>query len=120
MEKRPLDDGAPVAAVERVVAEKFDRPRDIAPAVARHHQQHAVGERRPDALKERARQIGAAPFARAGVHVEGEERVPVLRLYVAAGEQVDLDVVAQSVAPFALDRLALARGEEARKSSKSR
>ncbi len=77
MQKGPLLDRAPVAAVDGVVAEKIDRAGDIAPAAPRHDQQNALGHGRADAVEKVARQIGTAPFARAGVHVEGEERVPM-------------------------------------------
>jgi hypothetical protein len=39
----------------------------------------------------------------------------VLGLEVAAGDEFDRDVVAEGVAAFALDRLALARGERGEK-----
>ena len=45
MQKRPVLDRAPVAAVERVVANEIDRAGDIPSGAARHHQEHAVGER---------------------------------------------------------------------------
>ena len=44
MQKRPLLDRAPVAAVERVVADEIDGAGDVPPVAARHHQEHAVGE----------------------------------------------------------------------------
>ena len=78
MQERPVLDRAPVAAVKRVIADEIDRAGDIAPAAARHHQEDAVGERRPDQVEERTGQVGAAPFARASVNVELEERVPML------------------------------------------
>src|ERR1700722_6772393 len=43
MQKRPVLDRAPVAAVERVVADEVDRARDIPSGPARHHKEHAVG-----------------------------------------------------------------------------
>ena len=114
MQERPVLDRAPVAAVERVVADEIDRAGDIAPGAARHHQEHAVGERRADQIEESAGEIGAAPFARARMHVELEERVPMLWSNCRAGQPFDRDVAVQRVAPLALDRLALARGERAR------
>ena len=42
----------------------------------RHHQQDAVGHALADQVKEGPGEVGAAPFARAGVHIEGEEGVP--------------------------------------------
>ena len=44
MQKRPVLDRAPVAAIERVVANEIDRAGDLPPSAARHHQEHAVGE----------------------------------------------------------------------------
>ena len=64
-----------------------------------------------DQREEFAGEIGPAPFARAGVHVEREERVPRVLGDVAAGQPVDRDAGRERLAPLALDRLALARGE---------
>jgi hypothetical protein len=55
--------------------------------------------------------IGPSPFARAGVHVEGEEIVPDRFGQVAAGEVMDGDAGLGRVPPLAPDHLALARGE---------
>ena len=116
MQERALLERAPVAAIDRVGAQKIDRAGDMAPVAPRHHQQDAVGHRRADPVEKIAGEIGAAPFARAGVHVEGEERTPMCGLDVGAGQKVDLDVVAQRLAPLALDCLALARGERGEES----
>ena len=45
------------------------------------------------------------------MHVELEEGVPVLGPDRRARQRLDRDFAIQSVAPFAFDRLALARGE---------
>ena len=50
----------------------------VAARTPRHHQKDAVGKRRPDPVEESAGQIGAAPFARARMHVELEEGIPML------------------------------------------
>ena len=69
--------------------------------------------------EELACQIGPAPFARAGIHVEGEEGVPRGFGEVGAGEPHDLDAVRERVAPLAPDDLALARCERARGNPRS-
>jgi hypothetical protein len=71
---------APVAAVERVVALEIERATDRAAVGLGHHQHDLVGHGRTQDVEERAREVGRAPFAAAGVHVEGEEGVPVLGL----------------------------------------
>ena len=111
MQERVVLDRAPVPAVERVAADEVDRARDVAPGAFRHHQQHLVGHRLADQRIEFARQIGPAPFARAGVHVEGEESVPDAFGQVAAGEPLHLDAVLERAGALAPDRLALARRE---------
>ena len=78
-----------------------------------HHQEHAVGEGRANQFEERASEIRAAPFSRARMHVEFEKSVPVLGANRRTGQRLDRDVAIQRVAPLALDRLALARGERA-------
>ena len=69
-------DRAPVAAEQRIGADEIDRAGDPAAGPLGHHQQDAVAHALADQREERAREIGPAPFARAGVHVEGEEGVP--------------------------------------------
>ena len=108
-------DRAPVAAEQRVGADEIDGAGDPAAVALGHHQQHVLGHGLADQRKERAGEIRPAPFARAGLHVEFEERVPRILGDVAAGQRVDGDAVRQRVAPLALDRLAMARierGEE--------
>src|SRR6185503_10982362 len=57
------------------------------------------------------RQVGRAPFAAAGVHVEGVEGVPVPRFQVGAAQLADDQALAPYRVAFLADRLALARGE---------
>ena len=87
----------------------------MAPAIQRplpldHQQQHVVRHAFADQRIERAGEVGAAPFARTGLHVEVEEGVPGVFGDVPAGQRVDRDALdGQRLAPFALDRLAVAR-----------
>ena len=108
MQERVVLDRAPVAAVEGVAADEVDCSGDPAAGPAGHHQQDALGHPFADQGEEFAGEIGAAPFARAGLHVEREESVPDLLSQIGAGETVDSDAVRQRVAPLAADRLALA------------
>ncbi len=108
-------DRAPVAAEQRVGADEIDGAGDPAVVAPRHDQEHVVRHALADQREEGAGEIGPAPFARAGLHVEGKERVPGILGDVAAVERVDRDAVRHRVAPLALDRLAVARierGEE--------
>ena len=112
MQERVVLDGAPVAAVERVGADEVDGAGDPAPGALGHHQQDAVGHGLADDGEELAGEIGPAPFARAGVHVEVEEGVPDVFGEIAAGEPVRADAFRrQRVLALAADGLALARGE---------
>src|ERR1700722_4080454 len=89
MQKRPELDCAPVPAVQRVVANEVDGAGDIASGAARHDQEHAVGEGRADQFEESAGQVRAPPLSRAGMHVELEEGVPVLRPNRGACQRLD-------------------------------
>ena len=109
MQERVVLDRAPVAAVERVRADEIDGAGDPAAGALRHDQDDAVGHALADQRIELAGEVGAAPFARAGLHVEVEERVPGLLGQVAAGQPMHGDAVLQRVAALALDGLALAR-----------
>ena len=68
-----------------------------------------------DQRVELAREVGPAPFARAGLHVEIEKRVPDLFGEIAAGQPVHGDAVRQRVVALAADGLALACGERGKK-----
>ena len=90
---------------------KLSAPAIGCPVAHGEDQQDAVGHALADEREEGAVEIGPAPFARAGVHVEVEEGVPGVLGDVAAGQVDDLQSAGQRVAAFAADRLALARGE---------
>ena len=111
MQEGVVLDAAPVAAVKRVRADEVDRAGDVAAVALGHDQQHVVGHALADQREEFAVEVGPAPFAAAGVHVEGEELVPGAFGQVAAGQPVDRDAVGQRLAALLLQRLALARGE---------
>src|ERR1700722_9814004 len=115
MQKRVILDRPPVAPVERVVANEIDRAGDIAPAAARHYQEHAVGEGLADPVEEIAGEVGAPPLSRARLNVKLEKRVPMLGSNRGARQRFDRDPVVQGVAPLASDHLALAGGQRGEK-----
>src|SRR5690606_13062717 len=77
MEKRVILDGAPVAAEKRIAADEVERPRDRASAALGQHQKDIVAHRGLDFVEKGAGEVGPAPFAAAGVLVEGPEGIPV-------------------------------------------
>ena len=111
MQERMMLDGAPVAAIDRVAPEEIDGAGDPAPGALGHHQQDAVAHFFADDREEFAGEVGPAPFARAGVHVEGEKGVPDRFGEIGAGEPGHLDAGRQRLLALAADGLALARGE---------
>ena len=90
---------------------KLSAPPIQRPARRGHHQQDAVAHFFPDDRKEFAGQIRPAPFARTGVHVEGEKGVPHRFGEVGAREPGHLDAGLKRLLALAADGLALARGE---------
>src|SRR3546814_1120226 len=56
---------------------------DPVSGAARHHQYNAVGHRLMQAPEEVAVEIGTAPFAAAGIHIEFEEGIPVFVSQIA-------------------------------------
>ena len=90
----------------KLIAPAIQRPARLA-ITSRMRSRHRLADQR----KELAREIGAAPFARAGLHVEGKERIPDAFGQIAAGEPVHADAVRERVLAFAADGLALARRE---------
>ena len=62
-----------------------------------------------DAAEEFARQIGLAPFAPAGVHVEFEEHVPMRFGDVASGQPIEFDAALANSGALLAQILALRR-----------
>ena len=108
MQERVVLDGAPMAAEQRVAADEIDGAGDEAAGALGHHQHDLVGHALADQRVELSGQVGPAPFARAGLHVELEEGVPGLFGQVLAGEPKHRDAGGKRAAPLALDGLALA------------
>ena len=75
------------------------------------HQQITVSLFLPDDRIEFTREIRPAPFARSGLHVEIEERVPDAFGQVGAGQPVNGDAGCQRVGALATNGLALTRGQ---------
>lgn len=100
MQEGMILDAAPMATIKRIRAYEVDCPRNIAPIAFRHHQQHIIGHALADKRIELPREIRPAPFAAAGIHVEGEELVPDVFGEVASGQPVDLDTVFQRRTAF--------------------
>ena len=90
---------------------KLMAPAMIAAGALGHHQHDLVGHALADQRVELAGEVGPAPFARAGLHVELEEGVPGRFGQILAGEPVHGDAGRERVAPLAPDGLALARRE---------
>ena len=68
---------------------------------------HALADQRI----EFAGEVGPAPFAAAGIHVEGEELVPDAFGQILAGQPVDADAVFKRRPALLLQCLALAGGQ---------
>ena len=89
MQERVVLDRAPVAAIQRVGADEVERAGNLSAGALGHDQQDVVAHALADQREERAGEVGPAPFARAGLHVEGEERIPGRLGQVGAGEPMD-------------------------------
>src|SRR5690606_32761923 len=111
MQERVVLDRAPVPPVENAVADEVERARDMASVAPRHDEQYALRHALADQAEEFAREIGAAPFAAARVHVEGEEGVPVILGDAASRHPFHGDAVFQRALALLADHLALARGQ---------
>src|SRR5262245_5045570 len=111
MQERMVLDRAPMAAEQRVGADEINGAGDEAAVALGHHQQDAVGHLFPDQRIELPREVGAPPFARAGLHVKLEERVPHALGEVGAGEPMHADAGGERILALAPDGLALTRGE---------
>src|SRR5262245_37430050 len=101
-------DAAPVTAVERVLADEIERARDIAVPALGENERHALRHACRKQAEALPRQIGRAPFARAGVHVEGEEGVEMRLGDVAAHQPFDGDAALERLAALPPDGLPLA------------
>src|SRR4029079_14228340 len=67
MQTGMLLDGAPIAAIERIGANEVEGAGDGAAIALGEHEEDLVGHALADQAEEFAREIGRAPFARAGV-----------------------------------------------------
>src|SRR5690606_22813403 len=93
MQERMILDATPVPAEKRIAADEIDRPRDIAAAALGRDQQDILGHALADQAVEFPVQIGTAPFAAAGIQVEGKELVPDGFGEIRACQPVDLYAV---------------------------
>ena len=102
-------DTAPVPAKKRLPPDKVQRPSHRHTVAHRQHQQHVVAQGAVRDVEEPPRQIGRAPFPRAGVLIEAPEMFPMPRLDLIAGQRHDLP--AKGIGPLTLlaDHLAFAR-----------
>src|SRR5262249_14289308 len=89
MQARVVLDGAPVAAVEAVAADHVQRAGDRFFATPRDHEQAALARRGADQREGAAVEVGPAPLARAGIHVKGEERIPMRLRDLAPAQPFD-------------------------------
>ena len=110
MQERVVLDRAPVPAEQRVGADEIDGAGDPAAIALGHHQEDALAHLCADERIELSRQIGTAPFARAGFHVESKECVPHAFGEVGAGQPMHVDARRERVGTLAPDGLSLARG----------
>ena len=108
-------DGAPVAAVERIRADEVERAGDDAPGALAHHQKDAIGHAFADQAEEFAGEVGRPPFARAGIHVEPEERIPVGFGEIAAGDPLAADAALRNGVAFLADIFSLREREAGEK-----
>src|SRR6476620_5224743 len=106
---------APIAAEQRILADEIQRAGDIAAIASGEDEKNIVLHDFADQAEELAIEIGAAPFSRAGIHVEVEEGVPMRLGEVAARHPFDVDAAALRLPPLFADGFALSRGEPVEK-----
>src|SRR5437660_3205002 len=115
MQEGVLLDGPPIAPVECVLAEKINGARDVAAIALGHDEDNMIAHRSAHMRKECAAEIGVPPFARAGIHVEEKQRVPMGFGDAAASQKLDRDATGERRLAFAADHLSLARRETGQK-----
>ena len=104
-------DTAPVAAKKHLTPDEVERPGNRSSATQCQHQQNVVAHLFLHKVEEFAGQVGAAPFARAGVLIELPERIPMLGPQIVARQRHDVPAKGLRLRTFLADRLALARGQ---------
>ncbi len=110
MQEADVLGAAPIAPVERIATDEIERARHRLVVFEREHQQQRLAHPLLEQVEGVAGEIGRPPFARAGVLIEGPERVPMLGADVIATQLLDPHRVLRRGA-FLAQILALARGE---------
>src|ERR1043166_599374 len=107
MKERDEFRAAPVAPVQHAFAAKIERAGDVARASARQDEHDLLAHALADTAEEVAGEIGPAPCSPAGIHVKGEERVPMRFGDVAAAEPFEIDAFGEHRGAFLTQILAL-------------
>ncbi len=108
MQERMVFDTAPVAAKDARAADKVDGASYVAALPLCHHQKDVLCHQLSNMGEESAGQIGAAPLAAPGVHVESEELIPNFFGQVFASQPVNCNAVGQRRLALLAQRFALA------------
>ena len=109
MQAGDIQIGPPVAAKQRICADKIQRPADNRAIQFTHDQQHLVGHGGMQIVKHLAGQIGPAPFAIDGRQVEAIEIINMRCGNIITGQPQQPDPGRIHRAALFTDILALAR-----------
>ena len=107
MEEGNILTASPIAAVECICADQVERTGDRTAITQGENQQDPVCHRLAEQAEESAGQVGAAPFARAGILVEFPKGIPMRFRDALSGQLHDLQPRLRRRA-FLPDGLALA------------
>ncbi len=100
--------GAPIASIKSVSTDEVQGTCDQPAVPPRHDEERILCHALANETEKFPCEVGRAPLARSGVHVEGKEGVPVIFGEVASGHPFDGDAVFPGAFAFLADHLALA------------
>src|ERR1043165_9318716 len=100
---------APIAAEQYALAQKVQRPSNTTPGAFRQNEYDLLTHAFAHVREERAREVRPAPFSAAGVHVEGEEGVPMRFRDIAPAKPLEFHPFVEYRRAFLAQRLALGR-----------
>src|SRR5690606_34741217 len=108
MQKGMMLHRAPIAPIKCIAVDEVQRTGNVAAIAPRHDEKRIIRHALADQAEDFAGEIGRAPFARACIHIEGVEGIPMIFSEIATCYPINFDTGFQRLLTLLADHLALA------------